>query len=75
MEIEAYTSVEEMLASVEHGRECGNSRWYDIDETVRTAIQLLKTCSLEMQKKLAHDIVEFITSKLDEFEDDEEVDI
>ena len=49
-----YENVEDIVAAVEDGRiQRGYSRWYDIDSTVRTAIQMLEKCSAETKKKVA----------------------
>ena len=49
-----YENVEDIMAAVEDGRiQRGHSRWYDIDSTVRTAIQMLERCSAETKKKVA----------------------
>lgn len=69
-----YSSVDEIIASVES--EQGNSRWYDLDNTIRTAIQLLKSCSKEeLQGNLAHDIASIVTDALNKFDTDEESDL
>ena len=40
------------MSAVEDGRiQRGHSRWYDIDSTVRTAIQMLEKCSPETKKR------------------------
>jgi hypothetical protein len=51
-------------------KEAGNSRWYDIEDTLRTAMQLLRSCSNEMQGKIAQDIGSIVASALNEIYDD-----
>ena|SRR3989339_1646688 len=71
---ESYSSMDEIIESANEGQEVGTSRWYDIDDTLRTAIQLLKGCSEEMQGKLAQDIATIVAESLNKL-DQEELDI
>lgn len=69
-----YENVEDIVAAVEDGRiQRGNSRWYDIDSTVRTAIQMLEKCSLETKKKVALDMAQLVIEKIVKDEDIEEI--
>lgn len=86
IESNEFKTVEDILAAVEEGRcEKGNERWYDIDLTIRTAVQMLENCTEDTQLKIARNIAELITDKLkdsydneddedfdDDFEEDEE---
>jgi len=66
-----YASVDDILNAFEEGKsEKGNERWYDIDHTLRTAIQMLENCSPDMQGKIAQDIANFVTQKLKDDEED-----
>ena len=53
IESKSFTSIEDIMEAVNEGViEKGNARWYDIDNTVRTAIQMLENCSEEMRSKI-----------------------
>ena len=69
-----YENVEDIMAAVEDGRiQRGHSRWYDIDTTVRTAIQMLEKCSTETKKKVALDMAQLVIEKIVQDEDVEEL--
>ena len=62
------------MAAVEDGRiQRGHSRWYDIDSTVRTAIQMLEKCSAETKKKVALDMAQLVIEKIIQDEDKDEL--
>ncbi len=72
-----YENVEDIMSAVEDGRiQRGHSRWYDIDSTVRTAIQMLEKCAPETKKKVALDMAQIVIEKIVQDEDynDEEGD-
>ncbi len=69
-----YENVEDIVEAVEDGIiQRGNCRWYDIDSTVRTAIQMLEKCSPETKQKVALDMAQLVIEKIvqdaDEAED------
>ena len=69
-----YENVEDIMSAVEDGRiQRGHSRWYDIDSTVRTAIQMLEKCSAETKKKVALDMAQIVIEKIIQDEDKEEL--
>ncbi len=69
-----YENVEDIMAAVEDGRiQRGHSRWYDIDSTVRTAIQMLERCSAETKKKVALDMAQIVIEKIVQDEDKDEL--
>ena len=71
-----YENVEDIMAAVEDGRiQRGNSRWYDIDSTVRTAIQMLEKCSTETKKKVALDMAQIVIEKIIQDEDKDELEL
>jgi hypothetical protein len=78
IESNEFKTVEDILSAVEDGRcEKGNERWYDIDLTIRTAVQMLENCTEDVQLKIARNIAELITDKLKDSydgEDDEDFD-
>lgn len=73
-----FESVEDIVSAVENGIiQRGSRRWYDIDITVRTAIQMLEKCNLETKQKVAIDMAQLVIEKIiqdaDEDEEEEEV--
>ena len=69
-----YENVEDIMSAVEDGRiQRGHSRWYDIDSTVRTAIQMLENCSSETKKKVALDMAQIVIEKIIQDEDKDEL--
>ena len=69
-----YENVEDIMNAVEDGRiQRGYSRWYDIDSTVRTAIQMLEKCPSETKKKVALDMAQLVIEKIVQDEDVEEL--
>ena len=69
-----YENVEDIMSAVEDGRiQRGHSRWYDIDSTVRTAIQMLEQCSPETKKKVALDMAQIVIEKIIQDEDKDEI--
>ncbi len=70
-----YENVEDIMSAVEDGRiQRGHSRWYDIDSTVRTAIQMLEKCSPDTKKKVALDMAQIVIEKIVQDDDFEEAD-
>ncbi len=69
-----YENVEDIMSAVEDGRiQRGHSRWYDIDSTVRTAIQMLEKCNPETKKKVALDMAQIVIEKIIQDEDTDEI--
>lgn len=70
-----FTSVEDMMSSVEDGLvEKGKSRWYDLDTTVRTAINMLENSPAPVQKAVAKEMARIVVEKIKEDEDEKEAD-
>ena len=68
-----YENVEDIMNAVEDGRiQRGQRRWYDIDSTVRTAIQMLEKCSPETKRKVALDMAQIVIEKIIQDVDDDE---
>ena len=70
-----YSAVEDIMAAVEDGTiEKGKSRWYDIDSTVRTAINMLENSPEVVQKSVAKEMAQMVIDSItkEEDEDDEE---
>ena len=71
-----FENVEDIMDAVEDGRiQRGHSRWYDIDSTVRTAIQMLERCEPETKKKVALDMAQLVIEKIIQDEDKEELEL
>ncbi|MBQ2984667.1 MAG: hypothetical protein IJD57_07730 [Candidatus Gastranaerophilales bacterium] len=69
-----YENVEDIMTAVEEGRiQRGYCRWYDIDSTVRTAIQMLEKCAPETKKKVALDMAQIVIEKIIQDDDKEEL--
>lgn len=69
-----YENVEDIMSAVEDGRiQRGHSRWYDIDSTVRTAIQMLEKCPPETKKKVALDMAQIVIEKIIQDDDKDEL--
>ncbi len=69
-----YTDVNEIIEAVEEGMdERANSRWYDIDRTVRTAINMLQNSPPDTQKILAKEMAKIVIDKIKEDKDIEEL--
>lgn len=72
-----YENIEDIVKAVEDGIiQRGSCRWYDIDSTVRTAIQMLEKCSPETKQRVAIDMAQLVIEKIiqdvDDNDDDED---
>ena len=68
-----FTSVEDMMESVEEGLvEKGKSRWYDLDTTVRTAINMLENSPVPVQEAVAKEMAKMVVDKIKEDKDEED---
>ena len=75
-----FTGVEDMMSAVEDGLvEKGQSRWYDLDTTVRTAINMLENSPVPVQKAVAKEMAKMVVEKIkedkDELDDEETEDL
>lgn len=69
-----YTDVDEIIDAVEAGMDSSaNSRWYDIDRTVRAAITMLQNSPESTQKILAKEMAKIVIDKIKEDKDAEEL--
>ncbi len=65
IEAESFKSVDDILGAVEDGRcEKGNERWYDLNQTIRTAVQMLENSPDEIKSSVSQNIVNLIREKL-----------
>lgn len=61
----AYEAVEDIISAVEAGiEEERNSRWYDIDATLRTAMSMLQNCPEATQAIIAKEMAKMVVSKI-----------
>ena len=64
-----FEDVDDIIASAEDGLEArGNARWYDLDDTVKTAITMLENCPDTTQKIVAKEMAKIVIDKI-KFED------
>ena len=69
-----FTDVNEIIEAVEEVMDQkANSRWYDIDRTVRAAINMLQNSPAETQKILAKEMAKLVIDKIKEDKDVEEL--
>ena len=56
-----FSNIEDIMGAVEDGLiQKGTNRWYDLDATIRTAIQMLEKCSNETRQKVALDMAQLV---------------
>ncbi len=71
-----FLAVDDILTAVEDGRVVrGNGRWYDIDTTLRTAINMLENCPEATQKSIAKEMARIVVEKIKEDIDEDEVEM
>ena len=60
-----FSNIEDIMGAVEDGIiQKGTNRWYDLDATIRTAIQMLEKCSNETRQKVALDMAQLVIEKI-----------
>ncbi len=76
IESEQCKTVEDIINAVGSGLEEGTrkGRWYDIDTTVRTAMNMLQNCPVEVQRAVAQEMAKEVVKsfKTENSEDDSE---
>lgn len=74
IESKSFASIEDIMEAVNDGIiEKGNARWYDMDNTVRTAIHMLESCGPEDRADISKKMAMMIVDKFNE-EDEEDID-
>lgn len=69
-----FEEVEDIISAVEDGKEeTRTGRWYDIDTTVRTAINMLENCPFPVQKSVAKEMAKMVVDKIKEDKDEQEL--
>ncbi len=72
IEDEKYEAVEDIINAVGSGLdENKKGRWYDIDSTLRTAMNMLHNCPEATQKIIAKEMAKMVVDKIKTNEDDE----
>lgn len=67
IESATYEAVEDIISAVEAGvDEERNSRWYDIDATLRTAMTMLQGCPEATQNIIAKEMAKMVVDKIKE---------
>ena len=63
-----FEAVEDIISAVEAGVEenSKNNRWYDIDATIRTAMNMLQNCPGETQSIIAKEMAKLVVEKIKE---------
>ena len=75
IEDEKFEAVEDIINAVGSGLDDNRKgRWYDIDTTLRTAMNMLQNCPEDTQKVIAKEMAKMVVDviKKDEDSDDEE---
>lgn len=60
-----FTAVEDIISAVEAGvEEERNNRWYDLDSTLKTAMNMLQNCPESTQHVIAKEMAKMVVSKI-----------
>lgn len=74
IEDEKFEAVDDIINAVGSGLDDNRrGRWYDIDTTLRTAMNMLQNCPEDTQKVIAKEMAKMVVDKIkkDDTEDDE----
>ena len=72
IEDEKYEAVDDIISAVGSGLDDNRrGRWYDIDTTLRTAMNMLQNCPADTQKVIAKEMAQMVVEKIKKDEDDE----
>lgn len=68
IESSEFEAVEDIISAVEAGvdENSKNNRWYDIDATLRTAMNMLQNCPAETQHVIAKEMAKMVVNKIKE---------
>ena len=73
IEDEKFEAVEDIINAVGSGLDDNRKgRWYDIDSTLRTAMNMLQNCPANTQKIIAKEMASMVVDKFKKDEDSEE---
>ncbi len=66
IDTDQFQSINDIMMAVKDGHiDKGNARWYDADNTLSTAIQMLENCPIDMQESITKVIASKIISEFD----------
>ena len=69
IDTDQFQSINDIMMAVKDGHiDKGNARWYDADNTLSTAIQMLENCPQDMQERITKVIAEKIIAEFNEIE-------
>ena len=74
IENDKFESVEDIMSAVQSGQsDSRNGRWYDIDSTLRTAMNMLQNCPEDTQKVIAKEMAKMVVDEIkkDDIEDED----
>ncbi len=67
IESSEFEAVEDIISAVEAGvDETRSNRWYDIDATLKTAINMLQNCPESTQRVIAKEMAKMVVDKIKE---------
>ena len=69
IDTDQFQTMSDIMEAVRDGHiDKGNARWYDADNTLKTAITMLESCSPQMQKNITKEIAEKIISEFNDID-------
>jgi len=69
IDTDQFQSINDIMMAVKDGHiEKGNARWYDADNTLSTAIQMLENCPVDMQESITKVIAGKIINEFDQID-------
>ncbi len=69
IDTDQFQSINDIMMAVKDGHiDKGNARWYDADNTLSTAIQMLENCPVEMQESITKVIADKIIAEFDQID-------
>lgn len=73
IEDEKFEAVDDIISAVGSGLDDNRrGRWYDIDATLRTAMNMLQNCPADTQKIIAKEMAKMVVDKIKTNDEDEE---
>ena len=73
IEDEQFEAVDDIISAVGSGLDDNRrGRWYDIDATLRTAMNMLQNCPADTQKIIAKEMAKMVVDQIKKDEDEEE---
>ncbi|MBO4734181.1 MAG: hypothetical protein J5662_06880 [Clostridia bacterium] len=73
IEDEQFEAVDDIISAVGSGLDDNRrGRWYDIDATLRTAMNMLQNCPADTQKVIAKEMAKMVVDQIKKDDDEEE---